>query len=81
MLSSNLFFIVSLRLKRIKLCILQRIFENIDFIFFDYFIDEFTNFNRLYIYFNLGNSTIKKYIKYKMKEYDIYDLRIYNARV
>lgn len=72
---------LSSKLKRIKLCILQRIFENIDFIFFDYFIDEFTNFNRLYIFFNLGNSTIKKYIKNKMEELDIYDLRIYNARV
>lgn len=72
---------LSSKLKRIKQCILQRIFENIDFIFFEYFIDDFTNFNRLYIYFNLGNSTIKKYIKYKMKEYDFYDLRIYNARV
>lgn len=72
---------LSSKLKRIKHCILQRICENIDFIFFEYFIDDFTNFNRLYIYFNLGNSTIKKYIKNKMKEYDIYDLRIYNARV
>lgn len=73
MLSSNL--------KRIKQCILQRVCEEIDFIFFEYFIDNLTNLNRLYIFFNLGNSTIKKYIKYKMEEYDIYDLHIYNARV
>ncbi len=73
MLSSNL--------KRIKLCILQRVYDEIDFIFFEYFIDELTNFNRLYIFFNFGNSTIKKYIKNKMEEYDIYDLHIYNARV
>lgn len=73
MLSSNL--------KRIKQCILQRVCEEIDFIFFEYFIDNLTNLNRLYIFFNLGNSTIKKYIKNKMEEYDIYDLHIYNARV
>lgn len=72
---------LSSKLKRIKQCILQRIFENIDFIFFEYFIDELTDFNRLYIYFNLGNSTIKNYIKEKMREYDIYDFHIYNARV
>ena len=72
---------LSSKLKRIKQCILQRIFESIDFIFFEYFIDELTDFNRLYIYFNLGNSTIKNYIKEKMREYDIYDFHIYNARV
>lgn len=72
---------LSSKLKRIKQCILQRVCEEIDFIFFEYFIDNLTNFNRLYIFFNLGNSTIKKYIKNKMEEYDIYDLHIYNARV
>ena len=72
---------LSSKLKRIKLCILQRVCEEIDFIFFEYFIDNLTNLNRLYIFFNLGNSTIKKYIKNKMEEYDIYDLHIYNARV
>lgn len=72
---------LSSKLKRIKQCILQRVCEEIDFIFFEYFIDNLTNLNRLYIFFNLGNSTIKKYIKNKMEEYDIYDLHIYNARV